>query len=356
MDAKIPKNPFDLLWIFCLPENKSLTIEGLDALELKQQLELLDKEQISTPKQRSALITKLKVDDLKQHAHKRIRLKSVLSAFNKQCYAVKDTHPEHWTQQQIAFSLFVYMVERLRRTPKADDEDDKKQYEKDVKNAGGMWSFAFYLNEYAKEKKWTGGDLLDYFNEITQNGLKTNGFALKLAKLICKEYDLKLGKYARVRKHLPGWYTEALAAGKKSPSRVIPQSAPPSDPHPVTHSISAPAADSSTSTPSAPPTATVSTKKKRLPKGTKWYWMDMDIFQWIPYRDQDQKLLDDAFEVKKGRVDVVSGRYRVEFDAEGSASGQQFENGVKDPINHMVVNGEPEDGMIHGMGVQMDPK
>ena len=57
--------------------------------------------------------------------------------------------------------------------------------------------------------------MLKYFNEITQNGQKTNGFALKAAKLICTEYGLKLGKYARVRKQLPSWYTGALDNANK---------------------------------------------------------------------------------------------------------------------------------------------
>lgn len=77
---------------------------------------------------------------------------------------------------------------------------------------------------------------------------------------------------------------------------------------------------------------------------------------WIPYRSADQELLNNAFEKRQDRCHVVNDKYRVIFDEEGTACGEQFKNGVKDPINHMVVNGEPEDGLIHGMGVADNPK
>lgn len=84
--------------------------------------------------------------------------------------------------------------------------------------------------------------------------------------------------------------------------------------------------------------------------------MDMEEFQWTPYRNIDQEILNQAFANKEKRVDVCSGKYRIEFDQEGSAAGNQFQNNIADPINHMVVRAQPEDGEIHGMTVASKPK
>ena len=85
--------------------------------------------------------------------------------------------------------------------------------------------------------------------------------------------------------------------------------------------------------------------------------MDMEEFQWVPYTDKDQQLIHEAFIQKKPRCNVVDGKYRIEFDQDGgAAAGNQFQNNVADPINHMVVCAEPEGGEIHGMTVADKPK
>ena len=220
MAADEPKSPLKLLWAFCVPENKPLVIDQLEAIEVKEQLELLNVAKISTNKDRAARTKALfdKVPELRDCAHKRIRLKSALSHFHRQYLSTMDTAPGEWDQKQISFSFFVFLMERLRRSP-ADDAD-QKDYDKDWKSADASWMFIHYLHRYCKEQQWGGRELLEYFNEITLNGQKTNGFALKAAKKICTEYKLKLGKYARVRKQLPIWYTEALERGKQAPAVV----------------------------------------------------------------------------------------------------------------------------------------
>merc|ERR1711971_10920 len=77
----------------------------------------------------------------------------------------------------------------------------------------------------------------------------------------------------------------------------------------------------------------------------KWFWMDMDNFEWVAYRDEDQIHLNNAFDARRSRVDVVYGKYRVEFEKGNVAAGNQFQNDIKDPINHMVIRAEVNGGL-----------
>merc|ERR1719361_3061062 len=119
--AKAPDKltPLTLLSTFCIPATKPLHIDQLEALETKDQLELLCSENISDNKLRASSISKLydKVPELKSCAHKRIRLKAALKVFYQLHLSTMQTPPAKWSQKQIPFSFFVFLMERLRREP-----------------------------------------------------------------------------------------------------------------------------------------------------------------------------------------------------------------------------------------------
>eukprot|EP01084_Bolivina_argentea_P246242 412143_1 len=78
------------------------------------------------------------------------------------------------------------------------------------------------------------------------------------------------------------------------------------------------------------------------PAEAKWYWMDWEELKWIPYRDVDQQILNQAYRNREEKCNVANGKYRVEFVITGShqpwAGGNQFDNntlmlaGVNNPI------------------------
>eukprot|EP00483_Globobulimina_turgida_P011303 UN11325 len=86
--------------------------------------------------------------------------------------------------------------------------------------------------------------------------------------------------------------------------------------------------------------------------------MDMEeSFSWIPYSDQDNHKLNQAFEAKQPSCYVCNDRFRIEFDKEGALAGNQYACNIPDPVNRMVVCAEPEnDGKIHGMEVGKESK
>ena len=83
--------------------------------------------------------------------------------------------------------------------------------------------------------------------------------------------------------------------------------------------------------------------------------MDMEEYKWIPFDENDQQILSQSYAAKQKLCHVGKSKYRVEFDDEGAAAGNLFENNIADPMNQMVVRAEPEDGEIHGMEVADEP-
>ena len=221
--VSINDNPISLVFAFCAEPNQLFSIDALKTLPLRQQLDILNVNKIHDTESRDTLIRNLcsQIPALKDSASNQQLLQSVLSEFYQQHTALQLISPSEWDQKQIAFSLLCYMMDRLRRKP--IDDDDRKEFEKDMKWQHTMWLFIHYLMNYCDDHKWDGIKMKEYWDNVTQNGKKTNGFALEFAKLICTEYGLKLGKYARVRKMLPIWYIAALGVDSEDDEKVSEQ-------------------------------------------------------------------------------------------------------------------------------------
>ena len=212
--------PLSIALKLVLPPNGEMVIDGINALPLMQQLDILNLTKISTSESRDTVIEKLcdELIDLKHSATKQQQLHSLLRTFYDESIRLNDINPTEWDVQQLPFSFFLYLMKRLRRKP--EDDGDRKEYEKDIKSANAMWMFVHYLIMFCAEKEWDGMEMKKYWDQITQNGQKTNGFALKFAKMICNHYGHKLGKYARVRKMVPFWYQDALGIDSRDDEKA----------------------------------------------------------------------------------------------------------------------------------------
>merc|ERR1712129_149877 len=126
---------------------------------------------------------------------------------------------------------------------------------------------------------------------LTSNGSATGGFGLKFVKKICTKYELKYGKFANIKKKIGPWYMDALhkqpqsqqmqlhnqqmqeqsAQSAQSEQKQSAQSMKPPMSEPVMQSQQS---EGNTATP--------------ITNKAKWFWMDMDNFEWVAYRDVDQ--------------------------------------------------------------------
>ena len=218
--------PISLLFVFCGAPNQSVSIDLLDMLPLYQQLDILNVRKIRDDKSRSTLIRNLcdQLPALSKSATNQHHFKSILSEFQQQHSALNHLFfsPTEWTQSQISLSLFCYVLDRLRRKPTNDE--DKKEYSKEMESADAIWQFIHFLRKYCAEKRWNGKKMKKYWDEITENGQKTDLFAQKFQYLIINRFELKTEKHARrrVRRTVHFWYLKALKVDSrgntKSPS------------------------------------------------------------------------------------------------------------------------------------------
>ena len=81
-------------------------------------------------------------------------------------------------------------------------------------------------------------------------------------------------------------------------------------------------------------------------KGEKWYWFcDEGGIKWVPYKDQHQKIIEDAWCSNKANV-VVMERFKIDFHRDGNngvAAGQQYNYQIHNSWRRGVIRGKPND-------------
>merc|ERR1712241_1640618 len=76
--------------------------------------------------------------------------------------------------------------------------------------------------------------------------------------------------------------------------------------------------------------------------GKKWYWLNLEQFSWIPYRDVDNQKLDMAWKSNKKSCFIVSGQYRVDFSRGGeNPTGHQYNVKISNPGARDVICHSP---------------
>eukprot|EP01084_Bolivina_argentea_P176481 305395_1 len=336
---------FTILYTFFLPSDKPLTIEGFDKLPIEEQLQIVVPANICTQDKRREITNKTleSVPDLKDYAYKRIRFKSLLSSYYRAYVEVKQTKVDEFNNTQLALSLFEYIIHELN-TMKPTDDKAKKALEKEKKALPSSLKFVGYLIKFCEEEKFNGEELHKFWSEVTKNGTKTGGFGLKFVQKICNKFSLKFGKFAKIKKKVGVWFTDNVERSNNLKNKPPPQEPAGGQPQ-----------QSEQKEPTKGPDILI---KHHVPENlaAKWFWMDMEEYEWIPFSKDDQQILHQSYAAKHKVCHITKGKYRIEFDDEGAAAGNQFENNIADPPNKMVVRAEPEDGEIHGMPVAEKPR
>ena len=198
---------------FCDAYRAPLTIDGIRDLSVDDQLNILDPAKIDSVEHRKCLTQELwdKLPDLRSSAHKRIRFKALLSWYYKDHLFLCSVPAPKWDRRQLPLSLFVYLMDQLRRVPAADDDKDREALRKEKGSSlASTLRFIDCTHRYCREEGFDGEQLSAFWNEVTNHGQKTGGFGLKFVKKICGRYKLKFGKFANIKKKIGPWYMNGI--------------------------------------------------------------------------------------------------------------------------------------------------
>eukprot|EP01083_Nonionella_stella_P024350 67251_1 len=109
------KNPFSILLRFFASDNP-LVIDGLIDLKISKQVETLNIGNLSSHTKRNQIFESLShaLPDMQGNVNtfKRIRLKSILSAYYASYFEIQRTPINQWTPAQVAFSFFIYLLQK----------------------------------------------------------------------------------------------------------------------------------------------------------------------------------------------------------------------------------------------------
>ena len=248
--------------------------------------------------------------DLSGNAFKKIRLKSILSKYYKHWYLINATDfnmIQSWNVQDIALSIIVHCI--------------KNDKERDQKKLLLTWKFLSFLVEYF-QKHNDGKELIDKYIEPQQ--IK-GGFGLTIVKEICREYNQRTGKYVKVKKQLTLWSKIIIERYKKEINDDQ-----------------------------------VETKEDDI-NNKKWYWYcdEGGKIEWIPYKNEDQTIINDAW--LNGKINViVMERFKIEFEKEqqyGSPAGQQYDYKRQNSWRRPIIYGEPNKfGLLNDILCREQPK
>eukprot|EP01083_Nonionella_stella_P314071 1129974_1 len=111
----LSKNSFSILLPF-FEYDVPLVIDGFTDLKISKQLQTLNINNLSSDTKRNQMIEALSqtLPDMqgKANTFKRIRLKSMLSAYYGSYSEIQTTPIHQWTPAQVAFSFFIYLLQK----------------------------------------------------------------------------------------------------------------------------------------------------------------------------------------------------------------------------------------------------
>lgn len=276
--------------------------------------------------QHSKIIEKLqhKNKDLSSNAFKRIRLKSILCKYYKHWYLINATNfsmIQNWSVRDITLSVIVHCIKNDK------EEDDKKLLL--------TWKFLSFLVEFIEKHNYNGTEFIAKYIEPQQAKSGVNdtnkakgGFGLMIVKEICKEYDQRTGKYVKVKKQLSVW-------GKMIMERYQQE---------INNEDEDKDEDE------------VNNKDNN-----KWFWYcdEGGKIEWIPYKDEHQKIINDAFFLNDKKDVIIMQRFKIEFEKEddGFPAGQQYDYKRHNSWRRPIIYGQPnESGLLNDIFCRELPK
>ena len=94
-------------------------------------------------------------------------------------------------------------------------------------------------------------------------------------------------------------------------------------------------------------------------KGEKWYWFcDEGGIKWVPYKEEHQKVIEDAWVNNKPHV-IVMEKFKIEFhrDANNVAAGQQYNYQIHNSWRRGVIRGKPDsNNMLNDIPCDAHPR
>merc|ERR1712228_1123009 len=105
----------------------------------------------------------------------------------------------------------------------------------------------------------------------------------------------------------------------------------------------------------------VSQKKKVIAK-EKWYWFcDEGGIKWIPYKDEHQSVIENAWNDQTKMHVIVMERFKIDFNRSANAdavpSGTQYNYQIHDSWRRGVIRGIPDKGgLLNGILCDKNPR
>jgi len=94
----------------------------------------------------------------------------------------------------------------------------------------------------------------------------------------------------------------------------------------------------------------------------KWYWFcDEDGLKWIPYRDEHQKIIQEAWMNPRANHVIVMERFKIDFHRSNAKdhvpSGRQYNYKIHDSWRTDVIRGKPGiNGTLKGIPCDKEPE
>ena len=142
---------------------------------------------------------------------------SILNMFLQKRIVLEDLASELWNENQVPLSFLIFSVKRLQHEPL--DDEDRDELQMDLDCADATWLFIHYLLRSCAEQKWDGKRLHEFWNEVTENGIKISEFGVKLTENVLSSVqsdDMDNGMFTRTAELLSMWYYNVLHTASKS--------------------------------------------------------------------------------------------------------------------------------------------
>eukprot|EP01084_Bolivina_argentea_P102307 183288_1 len=335
------------------PNQPPLIIDKIDEIDIKTQIQYLDPDKCNTCDARNEIIRKFNNDDLRTNAYKRIRFKSMLCQYHKDWYKIKDEHFKmicNWTDFDFALNVIIFFI-------KTSDDGKAATQDKEIKRLNTTWRFLDYLAQFFNAKGFDGQEFISKHvpkQNDNNDAKKSSGFGLTIVKEVCKQFDQKTGQYTKVKKQLSAWAKKNV---ERHTSEIsfnlddIKENVPMDDNDNigggsiVQNSINNSNNNNSNNNAIGSGSQMSSTINNSKSKGEKWFWFcDEGGIKWVPYKDEHQQLIEDAWVNGKPSV-IVMTRFKIDFhrdDTNGVASGQQYNYQIHNSWRRGVIRGTPD--------------
>eukprot|EP01084_Bolivina_argentea_P184190 317716_1 len=352
-----------IIALYQKPNRPPLIIEKIDELPIKQQMALLTPAQCGTTDGRNEVVRRFNNEDMTNNAYKRIRFKALLSSYHKHWTLIKDAHfkmVENWTDRDFSLNVIVHFV--LNKDIPQNETDDKQK-----KRLNTTWRFVDFLRQFFRAKNFNGKEFISKHgggpNQNNDSKKKSSGFGLTIVKDVCKQFDQKTGQYTKVKKQLSAWAKNNVERHNQEQKfsfddmklPVIEENgndvAPPMNTGYTGHNNNNPQ-----------PTNNQIPKKQTIQNnggdGSKWYWFcDEGNIKWIPYREEHQRVIDEAWNNHKNQV-IVAEKFKIELHRDGpNPAGQQYNYLIHNSWRRGVIKGVPDDkGLLNDIPCDKNPR